>query len=127
MIEIDLVLKIHSILVERHGGTQGVRDISSLESALSRPFMTFDEKDLYPSPILKSAALVESLIDNHPFLDGNKRVGYVLMRLFLLENNIDIQASQEEKYEFVMNIANGKFKFQEISEWIEKNALPING
>jgi len=63
--------------------------------------MTFDQNELYPSPIDKAAALIESLISNHPFIDGNKRIGYVLLRYFLLENDLDIKATQSEKFDFV--------------------------
>ena len=72
MINLDLVINIHELLIEQYGGIHGIRDSKVLESAIARPFMTFDQKDLYPSPILKAAALIESLISNHPFLDGNK-------------------------------------------------------
>ena len=66
----------------------------------------------------QAAALIESIIVNHPFVDGNKRTGYVLMRLFLLENNFDIRASQEEKYEFVITIASGNKSLIEIVGWL---------
>jgi death on curing protein len=118
MIKVELVLSVHSLIIERFGGTSGLRDLNALESALARPFMTFEGKELYSSPILKAAALIESLISNHPFLDGNKRIGYVLMRVFLLQNKIDIDASKKEKYEFVMNIAKGQMNFDQISDWI---------
>jgi death-on-curing protein len=90
----------------------------ALESALKRPFQSFEGSDLYPDVVEKAAALIESILTNHPFIDGNKRTGYVLMRLYLIENDKDVLASQEEKYEFVMNIASGKLKLQEIVEWL---------
>jgi len=94
MIELTEAIKIHSILIERHGGSDGIRDLDLLESALNRPYATFDNKDLYPNPIEKSAAILESILINHPFIDGNKRTGYVLARLILLDNQIDINANQ---------------------------------
>ena len=118
MITIEEVIKIHDILVNRFGGIHGVRDYKALESAINRPFMTFDQKDLYPSQTEKAAALIESLISNHPFLDGNKRIGYVLMRYFLLRNGFDISASQSEKFEFVIKIAQGQLSFEQINNWI---------
>ena len=89
MIGIEDVLKIHEFLINKFDGSQGVRDIDLLKSAIGRPFQTFDKKDLYRSPVEKSAAIIESIIRNHPFIDGNKRVGYVLMRLFLMEQGMD--------------------------------------
>jgi death-on-curing protein len=94
MIDIELVINLYGILIDRFGGSKGIRDYNALQSAISRPFMTFDKNDLYPSIIEKAAALTESLISNHPFIDGNKRIGFVLMRYYLLENKIDIQATQ---------------------------------
>jgi death on curing protein len=125
MIDLELVISIHEILIERFGGIKGIRDKKSLESAIKRPFMTFDQKDLYPTPIQKAAALIESLVSNHPFLDGNKRIGYVMMRFFLLENKIDIKATQSDKYDFVMNIAKGQISFDQIALWISERVVNI--
>jgi death-on-curing protein len=73
MILIKDVLNLHEMLIEFYGGSNGVRDQGSLESAIARPFMTFDGQDLYPSPLEKAAALIESVAKSHPFVDGNKR------------------------------------------------------
>ena len=123
MITIEEVLKIHIIIIEKFGGTEGIRDKNILDSALNRPFQTFEGKDLYPTSIDKASALIESVVKNHPFIDGNKRTGYVLMRLLLLNNGLDIQATRNEKYEFVIAIANGKFDYEHIKEWIEKRLI----
>jgi death on curing protein len=121
MIQIEEVEKIHDILVEKFGGAKGIRDRGTLESAIGRPFQTFDGKDLYPNPIDKAAAIFESIISNHPFVDGNKRTAYVLMRLILKENKLDLNVGQNEKYEFVIKAANGELTFDNIKGWIEKN------
>ena len=123
MINIELVISLHGILLEKYGGSNGIRDYNALESAIARPFMTFDKEDLYPSPIEKAAALIESLITNHPFIDGNKRIGYVLMRYYLLENNIDIKAAQSEKFDFVMKIAKGQSSTNEICSWLKEKSV----
>jgi len=122
MIPLKEVEYIHKLLIDTFGGSHGVRDLSALLSALARPFQTFDNKELYPTPIDKAASLLESIVSNHPFIDGNKRTAYVLARLFLLQNRMDIKASQQDKYEFVMSIASGKMRFEEILSWIEKHS-----
>ncbi len=126
MITIEEVLKIHIIIIEKFGGMEGIRDKNILDSALNRPFQTFEGKDLYPTSIDKASALIESVVKNHPFIDGNKRTGYVLMRLLLLNNGLDIQATRNEKYDFVIEIANGKFDYEHIKEWIEKRLMPVH-
>jgi death on curing protein len=119
MITVEEVLSIHSILVETFGGSDGVRDRGLLEAAIARPFQTFDSKELYDSPSAKAAAIVESIVKNHPFVDGNKRSGYTLMRLILLDNGFDILRTEDEKYDFIISIAEGKIDFDQILEWIE--------
>jgi len=123
MISIIEAEQIHKILIETFGGAHGVRDLSALESALKRPFQTFDNKELYPTAIEKAAAVAESILNNHPFIDGNKRTGYVLMRLVLLQNGQDIHCSQQDKYEFVMSIASGRMSFEEIASWLAKHSI----
>ena len=118
MISFKEAEEIHKILIDQFGGMHGIRDAESLISALSRPFQTFDKKELYPSTIDKAAALIESILGNHPFIDGNKRIGWVLMRLFLKQNGIDIKATQEERYEFVVAIASGSLQFDSIFKWL---------
>lgn len=121
MITYEVAIQIHLILTEKFGGKTGIRDRGQLESALSRPFQTFNKNDLYKSPVEKAAALIESIIINHPFVDGNKRFGYVAMRLLLLEAGLDIDANENEKYNFVIDIAKGELRFSEICIWINKN------
>jgi len=121
MIAITEVIFIQDILIERYGGIRGIRDRGLLESAISRPFQTFDKKELYSDSIQKAAALIESIVKNHPFIDGNKRIGYVLMRLLLLDNGLDIIANQDEKFDFVIGIASGRLDFGQICNWIKKH------
>jgi death-on-curing protein len=118
MISRDEVLAIHDILLSRFGGRQGVRDEGLLDSAINRPFQTFDGKELYPSAIDKAAAVFESVVTNHPFIDGNKRTAYVLMRLVLRESNLSLVSDEDDKYDFVILAASGKISFKEIRDWI---------
>ncbi len=121
MISFQEVEIIHNLLIDKFGGSKGIRDSGLLESALARPFATFDNTELYPSPIEKAAAILESLAINHPFVDGNKRTAYTLMRLTLLENQLDIGASQEEKYDMVIKVTTGEYRIDEIKTWIENH------
>jgi death on curing protein len=121
MISIKEVEQIHRILIESFGGAHGIRDRAALESALARPFQTFDNKELYPSILEKAAALTESILINHPFIDGNKRIGYTLLRLFLIHHGFDINASTDNKYGFVINIASGTLKYEGVLSWLKTN------
>jgi death on curing protein len=118
MISTEDVLKIHRILIDQFGGSHGVRDKGSLNSAINRPFATFDKQELYPEPIDKAAAILESIVSNHPFIDGNKRTGYVLARLLLLKSGFDIEATQDEKYEMVIAVSKGEWKYERIRDWM---------
>lgn len=118
---------IHNILIDKFGGSKGIRDVGLLESALARPFATFDNNDLYPTATEKASAILESIAINHPFIDGNKRTAYTLMRLVLLESNLDIVASQEDKYQLVIAVSTGEYRFEEIKSWIEANLKKKNG
>jgi death-on-curing protein len=119
MIELQDVINIHNILIDKFGGSKGVRDHGSLESGLSRPFATFENHDLYPTPSDKAAAILESILINHPFIDGNKRTAYVLMRLILLNYGFDILANQDDKYKMVISASKGDIRFDGIKNWIE--------
>lgn len=123
MISIKKAIQIQSILIEKFGGTDGLRDKNLLESALMRPYQTFDGKELYATPPEKAAAIIESILINHPFMDGNKRFGYVAMRLILMEYDQDIYAKEDGKYDFVLNIAKGELKFNGILDWIKSNLI----
>ena len=121
MISVKEVELIHKTLIDKFGGSPGIRDISILYAALARPFQTFSNTELHPTLAHKAAALIESILINHPFIDGNKRTGYIVMRMFLLKNGLDIEASQEEKHNFVISIASGKIKFNDILDWLLKH------
>jgi death-on-curing protein len=123
MFTIAEVKKIHAILIERFGGGNGIRDLGLLESALNRPLATFDGQELYPNAVDKAAAVLESILINHPFVDGNKRTGYVLARLLLMANELDIEASQNDKYDFVIAITAGELRFNEIKAWLKVHVI----
>ncbi len=94
---LDEVMSLHRQILKQSGGTAGVRDSGSLESAIAQPMMTFGGKDLYPTLVDKAAALGFSLVMNHPFVDGNKRTGHAAMETFLVMNDLEIFAPVDEQ------------------------------
>ena len=116
--EYEQVVKIHSSLIAKTGGMDGIRDAQLLDSALKTPFQTFGGNNLYPDILDKASQLCYSLIENHPFVDGNKRIGVHLMLLFLKLNNIEVNYSQQELIDFGLDIASGKMSKNDIKGWI---------
>ena len=114
----EQVIKLHSTLISKTGGIDGVRDDNLLDSALKTPFQTFGGKDLYPEILDKASQLCYSLIENHPFTDGNKRIGVHLTLLFLKRNNIELTYSQKELIEFGLSVAAGNMNKDDIKQWL---------
>lgn len=123
MIHLTKVVEIHSDLIDKFGGSKGIRSYEGLEAAIARPYMTFDSAELYPLPEDKAAAIFESLIINHPFIDGNKRIAYFMLRLFLREAGFDIEASSDEKYNITISASKGDLTIDTIREWIKKHLI----
>ena len=111
-------LELHRRIIGQSGGALGVLNLSSLESALAQPRMTFGGKELYPSIVDKASALGYSLIQNHPFLDGNKRTGHAAMELFLVLNGFEIQSSVDEQERTILQVASGKIDRDTFTRWL---------
>ncbi|MBQ8995869.1 MAG: type II toxin-antitoxin system death-on-curing family toxin [Oscillospiraceae bacterium] len=114
----ELVIMLHQELIEETGGLHGIKDEGLLESALSTPFQTFEERDLYPSVYQKAARLGFGLTSNHAFIDGNKRIGAHAMLIFLELNDIHISYTQEELSTIFLEIASGYKGYEELLNWI---------
>ena len=125
MIGRDEALFYHRELVRRFGGADGVRDEGVLDASLNRPYATFGGEDLFPGPEDKAAALMHGIITGHPFIDGNKRTGYALARLILQDEGLDIQASQEEKYDLVIRVATGELDADGVRSWLQGRVVPL--
>lgn len=123
MILLEDILNLHKYSIQKYGGSEGLRDLGLLESAIARPFQTFGGEDLYPSVFEKAAALGESLIINHPFIDGNKRTGAVAMAALLEDEGLVFSAEEKDFYNFVISISTGEKKFDEIVEWLKENTI----
>ena len=114
----EQVLRLHKNLIEDFGGIHGIRDEGLLESALSAPFQTFDGQDLYPSLLEKAGRLGYGLIRNHPFLDGNKRIGVHTMLTFLVLNGVRLSYSDEDLIQTALGVASGSVSFGELCLWL---------
>jgi len=120
-IRMDVVLAVHQRQLAEHGGEQGIRDAALLESALARPrnLLADGEGDVdVPRP---AAAYAFGLAKNHPFVDGNKRVAWVICRTFLKLNGCDVDAPKQETYTAVMQLAEGSLSEDELAEWIRRH------
>ena len=118
----EQVLFIHARLLAETGGEHGIRDLGLLQSAVARPQAIFDGSEFYPDIHQKAAALVESLINNHPFVDGNKRTGITAAAMFLKINNFSLTASNQEVESFVLSIASGEQTVESITEWLKSHS-----
>lgn len=121
--EFEQVTRIHSSLIAKTGGLDGIRDKNLLDSALKVPFQAFDGKDLYPDILDKATQLCFSLINNHPFSDGNKRIGIHLTLLFLKINNVQLNYVQQELIDLGFGIASSKLQKNDIRKWFENHVV----
>ena len=112
------VISMHQAMISATGGTDGIRDEGLLESALEAPFQTFGGADIYPTLLQKAARLGFSLVSNHPFVDGNKRIGVHTMLVFLELNGVEIDCTQDELVEIGLSLASGKMSAEMLFEWL---------
>ena len=112
------VLLIHDQLIAETGGSPGLRDEGMLDSALNAPFQTFGGEDVYPSLQQKAARLCFGLVKNHPFVDGNKRIGAHAMLVFLALNGIELQHTQSELSDVILQLAAGEIEATDLLRWI---------
>ncbi len=121
---LEQVLVIHDDQIERYGGDHGIRDINLFESAIMRPQTTFGGEDLYPTIFDKAAALIHSLILNHPFVDGNKRTGTASAIVFLDINGYQLVAKKIDLEKFVLGVESKKLDIEDISSWLRSHSRP---
>jgi death-on-curing protein len=119
------VLELHRTVLEGWGGAGGIRDVNALESALAQPRQSFGGIDLYPDLATKASALGFSLVLNHPFVDGNKRVGHAAMEVFLLVNGHEIRAGVDEQEQLMLQLAAGHLKRDALVEWVKQHLAPV--
>lgn len=119
----EKVLLLHQLMAEATGGDVGIRDEALLESAIENIYATFDGVELYPSKEEKAARLGFSLISNHAFVDGNKRIGIYVMLSFLELNGIKIWASNEDVVNLGFSVADGSANYDDILKWIQTHKM----
>ena len=123
-ITISEALDAYQRVMQKSGGLIRIRDLGALESAIAQPYMTFNDQELYPSLASKAAALGFSLIQNHPFADGNKRTGHAVMEVFLVLNGYKINASIDDQVEIILSVASGQIGREGFAVWVEEHIQP---
>ncbi len=117
------VLFLYQRVMDFGGGEEGIRDLGALQSALAQPRMTYGGEELYPSLAEKAGALAYSLVKNHPFVDGNKRIAHAAMEVFLVLNGYELQAEVQEQEEVMRAIASGMMNRRTLVKWIETHMV----
>ncbi len=119
------VVELHRSLLHATGGAPRVRDVGALESAVAQPKATFGGSELYPTLIEKAAALAFSLVQNHPFVDGNKRVGHAAMETFLVLNGSEIDAPVDDQERLMLDLAAGGIGRSDLTDWLRQHLKPL--
>ena len=117
------VLDLYSRVLVAGGGASAIRDLGALESALAQPRATFADEDLYPSLAEKASALGFSLILNHPFVDGNKRIGHAAVEVFLVLNGFELSAGSDDAERVILGVAAGTISRDEFTKWIRESLV----
>lgn len=120
---VEEILALHALVIAKSGGGAGVRDDNGLYSAVAQPGMTFGGVDLYETVARKCAALAHSLIANHPFVDGNKRIGHAAMEVMLVLNGYEINAAVDEQEQVIIAVASGSLSRDDFARWVEEHVV----
>ena len=118
-------IELHRRIIAQSGGADGVRDLGLAESALAQPQMSFGGSELYPTLADKAAALCFSLVMNHPFVDGNKRIGHAAMEVFLVMNGFELTADVDDSESVILCLAAGELERALFTEWVVKHVTKI--
>lgn len=122
-LDLGEVLRLYRLMMKQSDGIVGIRDLGLLESALAQPRATFGGAELYPTVVEKAGALGFSLIQNHAFVDGNKRIGHASMEVFLVMNGYEIEANVEEQEVVVLGVASGEVSRRSLIEWLQEHVV----
>lgn len=120
------VLDLYDRVIAQSGGAKGIRDQGALESAVAQPRMMFGDEELYPTLPAKAGALALSLVSNHPFVDGNKRIGHFAMEVMLVLNGFELDAPVEEQETTILSLAEGTLEREVFVRWVEDHLVPVD-
>ncbi len=118
------VVETHRLVLAATGGASGILDLGALESAIAQPKAAFGGADLYPTLIEKAAVLCFALVQGHPFVDGNKRVGHAAMEIFLALNGTEIDAPVDEQERLMLDLAAGRISRSHLTDWLRQHVKP---
>ena len=121
-LSLEQVVELHRLEIRRFGGSAGLRERGGLEAALTRPQMTFAGEDLYPDVESKAAAVMHSLVMNHPFVDGNKRIGAAVAELFLNLNGVELEADDDDLVAVTLAVARGELNAEALAIWLRQRS-----
>ncbi|MBM3288783.1 MAG: type II toxin-antitoxin system death-on-curing family toxin [Candidatus Hydrogenedentes bacterium] len=124
-LSIEHVIELHGLIIDQSGGTHGILSLAGLESALAQPHLTFDGNDLYSALADKVGAEAHSLIANHPFLDGNKRIGHAVLETTLVLNGCELSPDRDEQERVILRVAAGDMDRQTFIEWVKRSIVPL--
>jgi death-on-curing protein len=119
------VVELHRRVLQATGGAPGIRDLGVLESAIAQPKATFNGVDLYPTLVEKAAALCLALVQGHPFVDGNKRVGHAAMETLLVLNSAELDAPIGDQEHVMLDLASGRIDRTQLAEWLRQHLTPL--
>ena len=119
------VLEIYNRVMLQTGGSVGILDLGALESAVAQPRMTFNSEELYPTIVEKASALGYSIIQNHPFVDGNKRASHAALETFLMLNGYEISASVDEQTDIILGVASGTIERGPFTHWLRNHIVEL--
>ena len=120
-LSISEVLELHEMILDASGGASGIRDLGALESAVAQPHASFGNRELYADLATKASALCFSLVMNHPFLDGNKRIGHAAMETFLILNGHKLEATVDEQEQVILRMAAGELNRDDFQKWLKEH------
>lgn len=121
LLTVDEIIELHGKLVAKTGGSDGLRDLGLLESAVYSAQMSFGDEEVYPTVTEKAARLMYAIVSNHAFIDGNKRIGVFVMLMTLRLNGVNLQYSQSELIELGLSVAAGTMKYEDILSWLQSH------
>jgi len=122
----EMVLQIHARLILESGGSKGLRDEGALDSCMAQPLNSFGGQDLYPSLLEKAAMLGFLLVSNHPFVDGNKRIGHAAMEMTLILNGYELKAMTDEQEKLILDLASGILDKETFYQWVKDHLHPLS-